>query len=334
MTDQQKPEIREAIGRINDMVRGFMVSQVMFTANEGGIFALLEIHHTTDKIAAATGWNPRAVRMLLDGLTTIGLVEKKDGLYYNTPLASLTLVPNAPAYQGHIIDHMRHLSVPWSELTTAVQTGTAAKASDGERSPAELRAFILGMKDISQFSARQMLDMVDFAQYHHLLDLGAGPATYTITFLNTYPHMCATVFDRPEVIDIAQEEVQAMKLTDRVAYRSGDMITSDLGTGYDLVFISNIIHSFGPEKNQHLLTKCFDAMTPGGMLVVKDFLVDDDRSGPPFGLMFALNMLIGTGEGDTYTFSEVAEWTRAAGFVNGRAIDLTPQTRLWLTEKP
>jgi len=326
-------EIKDAVEKMNRMMRGFMVSQMMFTAIDGNVFALLQEGATAQQVAQATGWNTRGTRILLDGLLSIGLVTKSQDLYKNTPEAAICLDPDGPAYQGHIIGHMKHLTRTWAHLTDAVRAGAGVIEDDGSRSPEELRAFILGMKDISQFSARELLGAIDMSPYTRLLDLGAGPGTYAITFLQAHPHMRATLFDRPPVIDIAREEIAAAGLHDRVDYRTGDMLQSNIGQGYDLVLVSNIIHSFGDADNRALVRKIYDSMAPGGLLIIKDFIVDNDRTGPAFGLMFALNMLVNTAQGDTYTFEEVAAWTREAGFNEGAPIDLTPQTRLWLARK-
>lgn len=189
------------------------------------------------------------------------------------------------------------------------------------------------MSDIAKFSAVELLDALDLSGRRHLLDLGGGPATYALSFLGKYPEARATLFDRAEVVEIAREEVERAGLAERMSYRTGDMTTNDLGEGYDVVLLSNIIHSFGPEENLDVFRRCYKALAPGGLFIIKDFLVDNDRSGPPFSLLFALNMLVGTENGDTYTYAEVDGWASEAGFVNGRSMELTPQSRLWLCEK-
>lgn len=327
-------DLREPMGRINALARGFMESQVLFVANEAGLFPWLEEPRAAEDVAAKMDWDPRAARMLLQGLVALGLAARSGDLYQNSPVASACLTPGRPGYQGHIVQHLQHTLPGWLRLREALRTGTAAQAGPPVQSAEEVRSFILGMKDIARMSAREILGAVNLAPYKHLLDLGAGPGTYTIAFLQAHPGMKATVFDRPEVLPIAREEAEFCEVGHRVKFMAGDLTVNDLGSGYDLVLVSNVIHSFSSEKNRKLVRKCFHAMEPGGLLIIKDFLVDNDRSGPPFSLMFALHMLVGTGEGDTYSFAEVEQWTRDAGFEEGRSIDLTPQSRLWLAKKP
>ncbi len=326
--------MQQFVQQVNNLARGFMGSQVLFEANEAGFFALLEQACSVEDVAKETGLNAHALRILLDGMHALGLVTKVDGLYVNAPMASACLVPGRPGYQGHIVQHMKHVSQSWARLSESLRSGTGVSREEAERSPEELRAFILGMNDIAKFSAKELLTVLDLSAYQHMLDLGGGPATYPIAFLQAHPAMRATVFDFAPVVEIGQEQVAKAGLRERVNFIAGDMTKDDFGSGYDLILISNIIHSFGPEMNREIVRKCYRALESGGMLIIKDFLVDNDRSGPAFGLMFAINMLVNTPEGDTYTYAEVRDWTDQAGFVSGHAIDLTPQTRLWTCEKP
>ena len=327
-------DIRTLTGAINTIASGFIHSHILFAANDAGVFALLESPRTAQDVAKSLDWPPRTTRMLLDGLVALELVEKVDGRYCNAEIASVCLVPGKPAYQGNIVKHIANIAPYWSGLGETLATGIPAKDPEIERTPDELRSFILGMQDIGKMSAREMLEVLDVSPFTRLLDVGGGPGTYAITFLQAHPAMHATIFDRPDVLLIAREQVEAAGLAERIDYRPGDLTTDPLGDGYDLILVSNIIHSYGPDTNRDLVRRCFRSLVSGGALIVKDFLTDDDRSGPAFSLLFALRMLLLSGEGDTYSFSEVGEWTREAGFAPGRMVDLSPQSRLWISVKP
>ncbi len=327
-------DIRDMTGTINNLATSFIKSHVLFAANEANIFALLDEPSGVNSVAEQLGWSARTTRMLLDGLVALELVAKSGGLYLNTGLASMCLVPGRPYYQGHIIQHNAYSAAAWGGLGEVLRTGQPVGAAERKRSPEELRAFILGMSDIGKLSAVEMLDAIDLSTFKNLLDVGGGPGTYSLTFLEACPAMRATIFDRPDVLEIAREQAKAAGLEDRLTRTPGDLTTDSLGEGYDLVLVSNIIHSYGPETNRELVAKCFAALVSGGTLILKDFLTDNDRSGPAFSLLFALRMLVANGEGDTYSCEEVAAWTRDAGFDDGRMIDLSPQTRLWVVTKP
>ncbi len=327
-------ELMELSGQINAIANAYKRSQILFTALDGGVFSLLEgAGAPADAVAAACGWSARGAAMLLDGLVALELVEKRDGLYRNGAAASACLVPGGPCWQGEIIRHTRASWDAWAALPEAVRTGACAVRPEQERSGGDLRNFILGMDNIARFSAREMLAAVDLSRYRRMLDLAGGPATYAITFLGAHPALHATLFDRPAVIEIAREQVARAGLENRFTYLGGDCLVNDLGGPYDLVLMSNIIHSFGPEENALLVRKAHAALERGGTLIIKDFLVENDRSGPAYGLIFALHMLVHTPAGGTYSFDEVQSWTDAAGFGPGRVVSLTPQTRLWMVEK-
>lgn len=318
---------------LDDVMAGYQRAQILMTALGAGVFALVEEGMGAEGVAESLGWSPRGARMLLDGLVALELVEKRDGAYRSAPIATQCLLPGASKDQTRILEHKAHGWHTWARLEEAVRTGTGLPRDRSQRSAEELRAFICGMDDIARLSAKSVLDAVDLSPYNRLLDLGAGPGTYAIAFLQAHETMKATLFDVPDVIPIAREQVEKAGLEDRVEFAPGDMTRTPLPPGHDLILISNIIHSFGPETNCSLLERCHDALEPGGLLVIKDFLLDPGRSGPPFGLIFALHMLIHTEAGDTYTQEEVSGWTTGAGFPPGELVDISPQSRLWLARK-
>lgn len=323
-----------AAARINEMAAAYRDSQVLFTALNEGVFALLREPHSSDEAAASLGWDSRGARIFLDALVAQGLVEKEQGLYRNGPLATQCLAPDSPWYQGDIIRHNEGSYLNYTRIAEVVRNGGATPDDSVARSPEQLRAFILGMANISRATAEAIVDEVDLSHYRRLLDAGGGPGTYSSVFLKHHPDMRATLVDRPEVVAIAREQVEKEGLTERFTFLPGDILCDDMGEGHDLVLVSNIIHSYNPEENRGVFRRCFEVMAPGGMLMVNDFFVEEDRTGPRWGLMFALHMLVHTPGGDTYTFPEIDAWTREAGFVDGRAVRLSERSRLWLAAKP
>ena len=328
------PNPIDPLQQLEELAAGFQKSQVFFTALRAGVFDLLTPEPTAEAVAQKAGWTPRTARMLLDGLVAIDLVSKADGHYRNGDAVRACLLEGAPNDQRQIMLHRAHSWEGWSHLEAALQAGGADRASKHERSPESLRAFILGMADTGRTSAAAMLEKVDLRGRTHMLDIGTGPATYPITFMKAHPALRAALFDLPEVIPITREQVEAAGMQERVAYMPGDLATDNLGTGYDFIHLSNVVHMLGPDANTALVRRCFDALEPGGMLLIKDFLIEPERPGPPFSLMFALHMLVHTAEGDVYTRADAQAWTDAAGFGPGRCVELTPNSRLWIVEKP
>lgn len=326
-------DTRDFVNKLNILARGYQHAQILFTGLRAGVFAHLEEARTPEEVAGRTGWDARGVRMLLDGLVAVDVIENEGGRYKNTVMASHCLIPGAPADQTHILLHSSNSYEPWGKLEQAVRTGQAVYEERADRSPEELRAFILGMADLTRHAAPEVLKAVDLSSYRRLLDVGTGPGAFSIAFLKAHPQLQATLFDFPPVIAIAREQVEQAGLLDRVEFKTGDITKDEFGAGYDVVFVSNIIHSFNPKNNRLMVQKCFDALAPGGLFIIKDFLVDPHRTGPAFSLVFALHMLVNTGQGDTYTCEDVAAWTDAAGFQPGRFVDLGFASRLWLAEK-
>lgn len=326
-------DTRDFVNKLNVLARGYQHAQILFTGLRAGVFTHLEEPRTPEEVAVRTGWDARGVRMLLDGLVAVELVENSNGRYKNSLIASQCLIPGAPADQTHILLHSSHSYAAWGKLEQAVRTGEAVCKERPNRPPQELRAFILGMADLSRHAAPEVLKAVDLSPYRRLLDIGTGPGAFSIAFLRAHPRLHATLFDFPQVIAIAREQVEQAGLLDRVDFKTGDIMKDEFGAGYDVAFVSNIIHSFNPENNRLMVRKCFDALAPGGLLIIKDFLVEPHRTGPAFSLVFALHMLVNTGQGDTYTCEDVAAWTDQAGFKPGRFVDLGFASRLWLAEK-
>ena len=326
-------QLREWTGKISSLASGYKMSQILYTAFNAGVFELLDAPKSPSEIATTLNWSERGTAMLLDGLVALELVTKENNCYKNTEASAVCLVKGGGAYQGHILRHNLNSLKDWLALPDRIRTGTCGPAGEN-RSGEPLRDFILGMNDIATISAREVLQALDLSAYKHVLDLAGGPASCSIAFLQAIPDMRATLFDKPPVVEIAREQVDVAGLGDRFDYIGGDCMTDDLGKGYDLVFMSNIIHSFSAEDNAALVKRAHEALAPGGAILIKDFIMENDRSGPAFGLIFALHMLVHTPAGGTYTYDEVKGWTNAAGFKNGNAISLTPQTRMWIAHKP
>lgn len=325
-------QLREWTGFVNTIANGYKKSQILYTALKAGVFDLLEAERQATWVAASLGWSERGTALLLNGLVAMDLVEKRGDVYRNTPMASATLTKGGDAYQGDILLHNLGSWDDWAALEERVRTGTGAPSGE-RRTGQALRNFILGMSNIARLSAQEVLQAVDLSGCRKMLDLAGGPATYPIAFMEAHPALRATLFDRPEVVEIAKEQVAAAGFEDRFNFIAGDCLADDIGNGYDLVFISNLIHSFSDEENAGLVKKAYEALEPGGLVIIKDFIVENDRSGPAFSLIFALHMLVHTRGGNTYSYEEVRRWTDSAGFNPGEVVSLTPQTRLWIARK-
>ena len=183
-----------------------------------------------------------------------------------------------------------------------------------------MRAFIGAMHAIARPLAGRIVTLVDPAGARRLIDVGGGSGTYTLAFLEAAPQMRATIFDRPEVIEMARERVGAAGMLERVTLVAGDFEHDPLPAGHDLAFVSAIIHQNSPAENGALFRKIFAALDPGGRVVVRDHVLSPDRTEPRSGALFAVNMLVGTEGGNSYTEAEIRDALTGAGFVGVRLI--------------
>jgi SAM-dependent methyltransferase len=310
---------RETLER---MASGFMPARVLLTALELDVFTVLgAARATADELARRTSSKAAPLARLLNALAALGLLVVRGGVYRATPLARAHLVAGMPGYLGDIMRHRASMWERWSDLTAVVRTGRVpSRASTKEHE----RRFIKGMANLGAFAARASVKALrpELAGARRLLDLGGGPAVYACEFARAAPCLKVTVFDLPGPLAYARETIAAYGLRGRVGVKAGDVCkAASFGRGYDVVFLSNLIHSFKPPMAARVLRKAADALRTGGVLAVKEFFVGEDRASPPFAALFSINMLVADA-GDVYTRAEVEEWLRAAGAAPARSVDL------------
>ncbi len=296
-------------------VREFMKSRVILTAAELDLFTVLENRPSTAfEIAGSLGLDPTALARLLDCLVVFGLVEKEKGPYRNTEKGAF-LSANHPETVLPMVLHMNHLWETWSGLTEAVRKGHQGQTEPGLKfEEKSMKAFIGAMHVVAKDLSAKIAESLDLSPYHRLLDVGGASGTYTIAFLRKNREMKAILFDLKGVIPIAREKIEQEGLLDRVELVSGDFYKDPLPGGCDLALLSAIIHQNSPDQNVGLYKKVYQALNPGGVILIRDHIMDESRTRPPGGAIFALNMLVNTRGGDTYTFQEIRETLEQAGF--------------------
>ena len=302
------------------LARQFMESRILLTAAELNLFTpLAETPHTAEQLSGRLGCDTRALTILLDALAAMGLLEKQGGAYRTPPAAAPFLSRESPRSVIPMILHAAHLWESWSDLTPIVRRTAPSEApASSARDADELSAFIGAMHVVGRRLAEKVVAAIQPGPARNLLDVGGASGTYTIAFLNAVPGMRATLFDRPEVIPMARERLAEAVLLDRVRLEAGDFYGNELPGGHDLALLSAIIHQNSPQENLDLLGKVFRALSPGGRVVIRDHVMDAGRTQPRDGAIFAVNMLVNTEGGSTYTFEEIRAWLEAIGFVNVR----------------
>ena len=311
MLPETSPVTRE---QIRDTAYAFQESRILLSAYELGLFtALGNGRHTSAGIASMLGTDPRATDRLMNALCAMGILEKGNGRFSNSPAARECLVRDSPGYLGGLM-HTVNLWDTWSTLTEAVRRGTSAplRGVDGRREQ-WLSAFIAAMHDRAVRQAPAVVGQFDLSGVTRILDVGGGSGAYAMAFVRAGDGIHATVFDLPDVLPLTRAYIEREGLSQKVSTVAGDYLRDGLGKDFDIVFLSAIIHSNSPSENAGLILKCAHALRPGGRVVVQDFIMDEERLTPSHGAIFSLNMLVGTVSGDTYTEAEVSGWMTAAG---------------------
>jgi ubiquinone/menaquinone biosynthesis C-methylase UbiE len=313
-------------GDFSEMANAFRISRIILTAHELDIFSFLKDNGASSAtLAKKTGTNERALDRLMDALVPIGLLKKSGNQFSNTDFSTRFLIKGSPSFMGGL-DHMVHLWKTWSTLTDAVKAGTSVsmKQPIGERDEDWLKSFIAAMHTRALQQAREIATVLDLMQTKTILDIGGGSGAFTFEFIRANPSIRGTILDLPNVIPITKEYISREGFTKFVSTLEGDYMKVKFGYDYDLIFLSAVIHINSPEENKALINKCSEAISLGGQLVILDHIMSDDRTTPAAGTFFALNMLVGTEKGDTYTEKEIKSWMQNAGFKYIRRRD-TPQ---------
>ncbi|HUN61835.1 MAG TPA: methyltransferase [Candidatus Sulfotelmatobacter sp.] len=317
---------------LNETIRGFMPSRAILTALELDIFSAVGGGATIERVAQKIHADSRSTEMLLNVLVSLHLLDKCGDTFRNTPTAARFFVEGSPDNARTALLHTANLWDRWSTLTDAVRSGTSVAART--RDQRGVVSFIAAMDRNAKERADTVVRAVTPNGVRRMLDLGGGSGAYSIAFAEANPDLHSEVMDLAEVIPITQGHIRHAGLTDRISTRVGDMLHDPLGERYDLVLLSAICHMFSVEENRALFERVYRALVPGGRFVVQDFILEPDKTSPRFATLFALNMLVGTRAGSTYSEPEYASWLHDAGFDEFRRVHLPGPAHLMLATRP
>lgn len=297
------------------LVHGFESAKVFLVANDLDLFRRLADERSAADLAAELGVNARALELLLNALVALGILEKGGAGFRNAPVAAAWL--SGDSYRGHIFRHIHHCWESWNDLAGVVRRGgpelvrEAVILHDQEEWN---RDFIRGMDDVTLELAPQVVAQFELGRARRLLDVGGGPGTYARAFLAAHPQLEeVTIFDLPSALAVAAERLEGCARRADVQLVAGDFHSDPLGSGYDAIWISQVLHSQDEAGCIALLSKAAEALHPGGMLMVHEFLLDDNRAQPLTAALFAVHMLVMTAGGRAYSGTEIAGWMRDCG---------------------
>jgi len=265
----------------------------------------------------------RGLGMLLNALTAMDLLQKEEDAFRTTPFSADYLSKTSDNYMGHIIMHHQNLVEGWSRLDDAVRVGAPVRRrSSHEAGNEELENFLMGMFNLASHLAPRVAAKIELAGRRRLLDLAGGPGTYAIHFCKQNPDLTAVIFDLPTTRPFAEQTVGRFGLSERIAFSGGDITSDDIGTDYDVVWVSHLLHSEGPESSAAIVKKAATALKTGGLLLIQEFILDDNRAAPLQPALFSLNMLVGTPSGQAYSQGELHDMMKSAGLGQIRRLEI------------
>jgi len=302
---------------LREMARGFQKSRILLTAFELDIFTFIgERNVKVETIAEKLNLNKNATERLLNALVSLNILQKNNGNFSNTESSFKFLSKDSPDYMAGLM-HTSHLWDTWSHLTEVVKTGNVAHPENiNERGEEWLEAFIRAMHDRGRKQASSQISGIDLQNVESVLDVGGGSGIFCMAFLDRKPGLKTAVFDLPNVVPISKKIVEEEGYTDSIEHYTGDYMADELPKGYDLVFLSAIIHSNSFKTNEKLVQKCYNSLNPGGKIVIQDWIMNDAKTEPFEGAIFSINMLVGVEGGDCYSENEVNTWMKHAGFTD------------------
>jgi hypothetical protein len=303
---------------------GFWASKTLLSAIELGLFSELakagELR--AEALRERLGLHPRSARDFFDALVALGLLERDDGLYRNTPATELFLDLSKPTYIGAILEMANaRLYEFWGSLTEGLRTGEPQNEikSGGDfyealySDPDKLRGFAKAMTAVSAGSARAIAELFPWERYRTVIDIGCAEGGVPVQIALAHEHLTGGGFDLPPLGPFFADYVADAGLSDRLRFYAGDYFVDDLPEA-DVLILGHTLHNWSAEANRLLLEKAYAALPRGGALIAYEPIIDDERRENVFGLLMSLNMLIETPEGRDATGAEIKQWLSEVGF--------------------
>lgn len=319
----------------------FCHAKLLLTASELGLFAHLAEHPpaTGPELGAALGIHPRACRDFLDALTLLGLLVREGDRYRNSPAAERCLVPGRPGHIGGFLNRADKVLYPaWGRLPDAVRTGRpqVPEARDGAfeqmlTDPERLGNYLRMMDAVNGLIAPLLATAFPWAGHSDVVDVGGARGNVAAHLLAAHPHLRATVFDLPPMEAPFDALLTERGVRDRARFTAGDFRTEDLPGG-DVLIIGHVLHNWGEEDRRLIVKKAYDAVRPGGALLVYDAMLDEHPTDLA-RVLVSLNMLLMTEHGAEYLADDCREWLSDAGFTGVDAVPLGPADTLVIGRK-
>ncbi len=313
-------------GTLLETSGNYWKSCTLHTGVKLGIFTVIgngekSAEEITEKIVG----DLRGISALLNALTAMELLTKKDAVFSNTAFSRQFLSKESPDYTGFIIMHHHHLMAPWADMSESVLSGRPNRQSVSDTDEdIERESFLMGMFNIASATAPMYAKTVDLIDCSHMLDMGGGPGTFAIHFCLSNPELKATVFDLPTTRKFAEKTIASFDLSARIRFKEGSYLNEETGLEkeYDAAWLSHILHGESHSDAQAIVSKAVNALKPGGKILIHEFILNNTLDGPLFPALFSLNMLIGTENGQAYSEAQLTTMLENSGVSKIKRLDI------------
>lgn len=312
--------------RIGELTRAYQPALVLMAAAELDVYgALGKGARTAAQLAGRLRADMRGLGVLLDALAALGLLVKKGERYAAAPGMLDVMTAGGKGSMLAMTRHQANCVRRWVQLAAVVKSGRPSEPVGSILGPeADRESFITAMDNVSGPAAAQVVGDLKGLRFDTVLDVGGASGSWTIAFLRRYPKARAILFDLPPVIPMARRRIRAAGLLDRVKLVAGDFYADELPRGADLAWVSAIVHQNSRGQNRELYAKLHRALPAGGQVLIRDMVMDETRTRPVSGALFAINMLTGPHQGGTFTLAEFREDLEATGFTRVKLVRKDP----------
>jgi len=330
-TPERLMEMSSAYGP--PLVIGAAVGNKVFDSLESG-------PKSAEQVSKETGASERGLRIIMNALVGLELLKKdRQKKYSLTPESAAFLVSGKPGtLAGFFGTIAPQLISRWLRLTDILRDGRPVVAVNQETEGTEFfRQLVESIIPMSYPSAQALGDHLKLAKAKNeirVLDLAAGSGIWGIALTQKSPRVRVTAVDWAGMIPTTKRVTEKFGARDRFDFIEGDLLKTNFGNRYDIAILGHILHSEGEERSRQLLKKTFGALKSGGTIAIAEWLVNDQRTEPAPALMFAVQMLVNTEKGDTFSFSEIKSWLEDAGFKKVRKLKTPHPSPLVVATKP
>lgn len=316
--------------QFRDAIYAFRVPRIILSALELELFSKMDDRTwTLASLTKRLKASERGMEILCRNLTSIGLLKSVRGRYRSSPMARRYLNKHSPEFRGAYLDLLQRQWEEWSKLTSGIRTGQPVDEETPE-TPEYRQSFSWAMHQRSVDSAKQVTQQLPLTKARSFLDLGGGPGTYALHFLQRNPSLRATILDRSAALEVAKTLAKRYRLESRMNFVPGDFLAEPIPGRHDVVWYSNVLHIYSPKENLKIFRRVKRSLTNGGRIFIQDTFTQNPRvPGSVEANVFAVTMLLYTKTGNTYSVQDVKTWLQRAGFSHTKIHRLKQGTGDW-----